>query len=147
MNRSQKNILISLEERHVKCILKKEKKVELRNRRMNLSAGDRIWVYSKRPHGCIVMTAIVKTVDKDSPKSLWRKHQQVCGITKQEFFAYFCDVEVGYAISLYKIKTFTAPVSLEKIRKKYKGFHPPQFSKYLDGVPLLSFLEKCLASA
>ena len=125
-----------------------KKKVELRNRRMNLSKGDRIWIYSKKPHGCVAIKVAVKAITEDSPKSLWDQYRDVCGITKKEFFTYFDGVKIGYAISLNKMKLLPSPIPLEKMRKKEANFHPPQFSKYLiNGTPLLLLLEKCLAKA
>ncbi len=145
MNQSRKNVLISLESRYATGIISGEKKVELRNRRMNLSKDDIIWVYSKQPHGRVVMTAVVREINKGSPKLLWNQCREICGMTKKEFFTYFGDVEIGYAIYLCNIKPLPDPVSLEKIREKDKNFHPPQFSKYLmDRTPLLEFLESCL---
>ena len=145
MTQSKKNVLISLEGRYIDGIVSRKKKVELRNRRMNLSRGDSIWMYSKQPRGCIVVRATVKAVTEDNPESLWRDFREECGLSKEEFFAYFDGAEFGCAISLFKIKKLPAPLTLERIRSKDKNFHPPQFSKYLDGVPLLSFLESCLA--
>ena len=147
MTQVRKNILISLEKKYADDIISGNKTVELRNRRMNLSKGDKIWVYSKQPQGSVVMVTTVKAIDKGSPESLWHQYQKICGITEREFFAYFSGVKIGHAISLYEIEPFRYPVPLEKIRKKDKKFHPPQFSKYLDGVPLLSFLENCLIKA
>ena len=110
MSNPAKNVLISLEKRHAENIISGKKKVELRNRRMNISKGDSIWVYSKLPEGCVVMKAIVKSITSDNPKSLWKDFQTVCGISKEEFFAYFNDVETGYAISLYKVKGYQFPL-------------------------------------
>ena len=147
MSQPRKNVLISLEKRYADSIMNGEKKVELRNRRMNLSIGDSIWIYSKKPHGCVAMKVTVKDIAEDSPKSLWNQYWDVCGINEEEFFTYFNGVKIGYAISLGKMKRLTYPISLEDIRKKETNFHPPQFSKYLiDGTPLLSFLEECLGA-
>ncbi len=145
MSLTKKNVLISVEGRHADGIINRNKKVELRNRKMNLSKGDRIWIYSKQPQGRVVMVADVKAIVEGRPKLLWDQYQKVCGITRKEFFSYFGDVEIGYAISLCKIKPLLDPVPLEKIRREDENFHPPQFSKYLmDGTPLLAFLENCL---
>lgn len=142
MSAPSKNVLISLERRHAENILNGKKKVELRNRRMNLSPGDKIWVYSKLPDGRVLMRATVKSIHVDNPQALWGDFQAKCGISKTEFFTYFDEIEIGYAISLYKIKRLPNPPTLDAIRHKYQTFHPPQFSKYLDGMPLLSFLEE-----
>lgn len=147
MSKVGKNILISLEGRHVDSIISGEKKVELRSRYMNLSKGDNVWIYSKKPHGRVVMKATVKTIVKDSPRSLWKYFREVCGLNEEEFFTYFSGVEIGYAISMFDIKPLPSPPTLETIRSKDKKFHPPQFSKYLDGAPLLSFFEDCLTRA
>ena len=146
VNYPSKNVLISLEGRHADGIISGTKKVELRNRRMNLSKGDCVWIYRKQPNGRVVMRATVKAVDEGNPQLLWGRYRKVCGISKKEFFAYFGGVKIGCAISLYKIKTLSSSVPLETIRKKETTFHPPQFSKYLpNGTPLLTFLEDCLA--
>jgi len=145
VSQTGKNVLISLESRHAECVTSGKKKVELRTRRMNLSKGDRVWIYKKQPEGGIVCAATVKAVDEGSPKALWGQYRAVCGITKEEFFAYFAAVKIGYAISLYKIERLPKPVSLKRMRTKDQNFHPPQFSKYLiDKTPLLTFLEASL---
>ena len=138
---TQKNILISIEERHVKNIVGGRKKVELRRRRMNLSPGDTLWIYSKAPGRQLVAKIKVKKVEGDSPSALWERHKKHCGITREAFRAYFKGVKIGFAILLGKLTRLVKPVSLDQLREKEEGFHPPQFGKYLtrDG-NLLPFL-------
>ena len=128
---TQKNILISIEERHVKNIVGRRKKVELRRRRMNLSPGDFLWIYSKAPGRQLVARIKIKDVEEASPRALWEKHGEDCGITHKAFFAYFKDVKIGFAIVLGKLTRLVKPVSLDQLREREEGFHPPQFGKYL----------------
>ena len=138
-----KNALISLDGRHVDSILSGKKKVELRRRRLNLSPKDILWIYRKMPCRILVAKILVKKMEEGSPTSLWNKHKEHCGISRREFYAYFKGVKTGYAIVLGKSVSLPEPISLAQLRKKEKGFHPPQFGKYLtESDNLLPFLQQ-----
>lgn len=139
----KKNALVSIEERHVDKIVAGEKKVELRRRRLNLSRDDFLWIYSKTPKCELVAVARVKKLDEDSPTALLKRYKGQFGISQSEFRAYFNGAKVGFAIVLGKVTVLPTPVPLDKLREKEKGFHPPQFGKYLatDG-DLLPFLQR-----
>lgn len=143
-----KNAIVSLDGRHVDSILSGKKKVELRRRRLHLSHGDTLWIYRKMPCRILVAKVSVKRLDEGSPTSLWERHKRHCGISRRELYAYFSGVKTGYAIVLGNLEILPKPISLDQLREKEKGFHPPQFGKYLtENGGLLPFLRQCVAAA
>lgn len=145
---TKKNAVVSLDGRHVDSILSRKKRVELRRRRLHLSRGDTLWIYRKMPGRVLVAKVLVKRVEAGSPTSLWNKHGGHCGITRRELYAYFRGVKTGYAIVLGKLVPLPEPISLDQLREKEEGFHPPQFGKYLtENGGLLPFLRQCAAAA
>ncbi len=146
MTANSKNVLISIEGRHAEKIVSGEKTVELRRRRMNLSPGDTLWIYRKMPCRRIVATVTVKGLDEGSSSALWDRHKGACGISRREFREYFYGAKVGFAILLGEVTVLSEPVTLDALREREKGFHPPQFGKYLAaGGTLLPFLRRLAA--
>lgn len=121
------HILISLESRHAENIFAGRKRVELRRRMMNVSPGDTLWIYVKLPVGSIVGHARIGKVHASSPNTLWRHYGPVSGLTKDEFFSYFGEVEQGVALVLEHSRRLQSSLSLNALRQVDKGFQPPQF--------------------
>jgi predicted transcriptional regulator len=121
------HILISLEARHADNIFSGHKRVELRRRTMNVSAGDTLWIYVKLPVGSIVGHATIGKVHASSPTALWRRYGSVSGLSKHEFFEYFGEIEQGFALILEQSTRLRSSLSLEALRRVDEGFQPPQF--------------------
>jgi len=121
------HILISLESRHAENIFAGSKRVELRRRTMNVSPGDTLWIYVKLPVGSIVGHAKIGKVHASSPTALWRRYGSVSGLSKQEFFAYFGEIEQGVALVLEHSTRLRSSLSLDVLRQLDEGFQPPQF--------------------
>ena len=121
------HILISLEENHADNIFLGRKHVELRRRRMNVETGTIVWIYVKQPVGAIVGSARVSSTHVNSPSALWKMFSSVSGLSRSEFFDYFCGVEDGFGLGLDEVRKLSAPISLSTLRKGGKRFHPPQF--------------------
>lgn len=134
------NVLISLEPRHVKNILEGTKTVELRRRRIPLNPGARVWIYSKVPRGQVEALGIVREVVERHPGQIWQQYGRGSGVSLEEFHRYFGDVELGHAIVFQEVQRLKPILSLNNLRRRVRGFHPPQFFKRLaaDG-PELSF--------
>lgn len=122
------HVLISLEETHADNIFLGRKHVELRRRRMNVKVGTIVWIYVKQPVGAIVGSARVSSTHAHSPSALWKMFSSVSGLTRREFFDYFCGVENGFGLGLDEVRKLSEPISLSALRKGGgKHFHPPQF--------------------
>ncbi len=125
------DILISLAPGYTRAILEGRKTVELRRRRMRVSAGTRIWLYSKAPTARVEGTACVQLIYEADPKRLWSKYSDVVGISRAEFDKYFRGCAKGYAIVLGSACAIAPSLDLATMRNKVAGFHPPQFFKRL----------------
>lgn len=59
----------------------------------------------------------------DHPKNLWDRLSEVSGLKEDEFFDYFQNREVGYALDLKDFKPFNNPIDPKDLNPKFK---PPQ---------------------
>ena len=144
--READDILISVDERHANNMLSGRKRVELRRRRMVLSEGDRVWIYSKVPRGQVDAIGIVDHVFAGTPSEIWGEFSDVTGVAKDEFFAYFSGIEIGYAIVFQDVTPLRGAVRLEDIRQQYESFQPPQFFQRLSACsPILQLFEQAYA--
>src|SRR5579863_2728843 len=103
----REHILISLASRHAENILAGTKRVELRRRTMNIEPGATLWMYVKLPIGSIVGQARVGAIHVGAPSTLWRRFGSVSGLSRAEFFEYFCGVTRGVALVLEDSKRLT----------------------------------------
>lgn len=141
------NILISIEDRHVKNLLNGTKKIELRRRHINVLPGSKVWIYSKIPTGKVYAYGIVDYIYAAGPDDIWNKYGEVSGISQPEFTEYFEGTEKGCAIVFREVQTISQSLSLDLIRAKLKSFHPPQFFKYLyEDSPELQLFRECALS-
>ena len=138
--------LISLKPRHVTNIIEGSKKVELRNRVVNIKPGTRLWIYSTLPEGYICAYAVVHSVVIDRPSVVWGEYRHVMGITKQEFDMYTKGRERVSVIKIKNIYKIEPGIDLYHL-KKTNNFQPPQFMKWLSNdCNLLNFLKNFLES-
>ena len=128
-----REILISLAPAYTKAILEGRKTVELRRRRIHVSNGTRVWLYSKAQTARVEGTARVQRIHEAEPKGLWSEYSDVIGISRAEFDEYFRGCAQGCAIVLGGAQSLVHALDLQTMRKRVLGFHPPQFFKRLDG--------------
>lgn len=128
---SPDNILISLEPRYAESILAGSKLYELRRRAVRVEPGTTVWFYSKKPEGAVVGYATVAELHEASPAALWRRYGRNVGVSKAEFFDYFSELDVAFALELKNSSRLKRPVGLEELRKVDEAFQPPQFFKRL----------------
>tara|TARA_R110000787_G_scaffold206032_3_gene316260 strand:- start:713 stop:1150 length:438 start_codon:yes stop_codon:yes gene_type:complete len=140
------DILISVDQRHVRNMLDGFKTVELRRRSLKLSSGSRVWIYSKVPRGRVEAMGIVDKVITGSPPDIWKKFKHRCGIAKKEFDTYYFNYEKCYVIVFKEIHTLENSIPLVDIRRTQSKFQPPQFFKRLhEGSPELQLFRTALA--
>jgi len=136
-----RNALISVKPRFVQSILSGEKTVELRRRKMNLSAGSKLWIYTTLPKACVEVMATIDMIEFGTPDLIWEKYSNKICITKEEFDSYVIGCKQVSAISLELIEKINHPPDLSFLRSKVDNFHPPQFFKKLpDNSQLLGLL-------
>lgn len=123
------NIIISLEPRYAEAILAGEKIYELRRRQFRVENGTKVWLYAKKPLGAVVGVATISKIHASSPTSVWRRFGSRSGVLRQDFYEYFADKPMAYAIELQSQARLSSPVSLSDIKAMDPRFHPPQFFK------------------
>jgi predicted transcriptional regulator len=66
------------------------------------------------------------------PNTIWRRFRESTGLTKREFDEYFAGAEKAHAIEIAHTWRLRVPVCLPMLRKRQRGFRPPQGYHYLD---------------
>jgi predicted transcriptional regulator len=125
------DILISLHPRHSDNVVAGIKTVELRRRRLRVSPGTRVWIYTKRPRACIDAVAVIDSIYEASHNELWRRFADRIAITRPNFNKYFAGANRAYAIVLRSASPLKRAIRLEEVRRRVQGFQPPQFFKRL----------------
>ena len=127
------DILISLKPKHAAKIFGGKKTVELRKRRPNILPGTRVWIYATAPTAAIQGHAQLRQIESDSPSRIWRMWGDRTGLSKDEFDSYFKSCRIAHALVLDDVMIMKRALSLKRIRKLMRNFHPPQFYFRLNG--------------
>lgn len=126
-----KEALISIKPAFVDKICAGEKTVELRNRRINLESGTRLWLYSTLPSGTLEAFTIVDSVDYDTPNSIWDRYSDRIFLKKYLFDEYTQGCDKVSAIVFSEITKIQPALSLDSMRDYHNNFQPPQFYKWI----------------
>jgi type I restriction enzyme S subunit len=123
------SILISIKPEYVQHILTQKKKFEFR-KKINKDFCDRkVYIYSSAPTKKIVGYFVSSQIIEDSPEKIWKKCKKWAGIEEEDFFAYFDNKDIGFALEISKLKCFKHPIDPKNISP---SFTPPQSYYYLD---------------
>jgi len=128
---TNKVLLLSIRPMYAEKIFQGLKKVELRRVRPKIQHGDYILVYVTSPIKALEGVLRVDYVIEDRPHELWPHVKKFAGVTRDEFDAYYDGANKGFGIFLKEAKRINNPISLDRLRKLFEGFHPPQSYRYL----------------
>jgi predicted transcriptional regulator len=125
-------LLLSIRPNFADQIFNGIKKVEFRRRHpRQMELGSTVLIYASSPTCALIGFAVVFAVDEASPKAVWNKYHDVAGIDHCQFKEYFATCSRAVAIRLRKPVRFDSAISLNDLRCKWPGFHPPQQFAYL----------------
>jgi predicted transcriptional regulator len=124
--------LISLHRRFSDAIFEGRKTIELRTRRANLAPGSLLLIYVTAPEARLEGWAVVDFVVTADPEDIWRRFGPRTALSKHEFDVYASERETMSAIGIANVGKFERKRSLEALRRRPDGFHPPQFMTFLD---------------
>lgn len=116
-------LLLSIKPRYVEKIFSGQKRFEYRKiifKRRDLEA---IVIYATKPIGKIVGEVKIRKIYQDTPEIIWNKTKIFSGIEKDDFFKYFRDKDIAYAIEFENVIKYNNPISIT--------FAPPQSYKYI----------------
>lgn len=124
-------LFLSIHPEYVQAILEGRKTVELRKRRPRAEIGSTVVIYATMPQCEVVATAIVRRIQTAEPAELWRQVHLATAVTEQAFQEYFLDATTAVGIHLGEVRRLDHPIPLCDLRKRWRGFHPPQQFRYL----------------
>ena len=114
----KKNIIISINPKHVLNIINNTKKFEYRKRAAKQDIN-KIIIYETVPVKKVVAEAEILEVLKMEPELLWSETKEYSGITKEFFDNYFKNKNIAYAYRLGKVKVYDKPKELIEFGIKY----------------------------
>ncbi|APH38221.1 restriction endonuclease subunit S [Methanohalophilus halophilus] len=122
------NVLLSIKPEYVDEILKGKKKFEFRKSIFKRRDITKVFIYSSSPVKKIVASFEIAGIIEDYPENIWDQCHEYGGITKNDFFDYFSNTQIGYAIKICNLHEFSKPIDPYLLKK---DFRPPQSYYYL----------------
>lgn len=126
-----KILLLSIRPRYAEKIFCGDKTVELRRTRPRLEAGDLVLIYTSSPSCALTGAFTVAGVTVGAPELIWRTCGEKAQISHAAFKVYYEGAKNAFAIGIERAWSFNRPVTLRELRRRMKGFHPPQTYRYL----------------
>ncbi len=129
-------ILLSIQPRFAEKIFERTKAVELRRVRPKVDRGDIALVYVSSPVKALYGAFSIEKVITDTPSKLWQIVKDIAGVSRAEFDHYYrgASVGVGIFIKLSSVKTLNNPMDLDRLRRDWPHFQPPQSYRYLRSI-------------
>lgn len=122
------NVLLSIRPQYAESIVSGQKKYEFRKIIFSDKYVNMAYVYVTSPVKKIVGTFKIGKIVRDCPENLWDQLNELSGLDEEEFFAYFKDSKVGYAIEIKCVETFKEPIDPKDL---IPDFTPPQSFCYI----------------
>ncbi|XGV94915.1 MAG: ASCH domain-containing protein [Leptolyngbya sp. BL-A-14] len=124
-------LLLSIRPKYADKIFGGIKEVELRRTRPRLCEGDLVIVYASSPKKALIGTFEVERIIQKPLNELWREVQGKASISYEDFCCYYEGLSVGCGIFLDNTHYFNKPIELERLRREWDNFRPPQSYRYL----------------
>ena len=119
-------VLMSIKPKFVKQILAGTKLFELRKRNFKLEVKTVI-IYESSPTKKIVGEFIIDKIIRDTPQKIYLDYSEKLGISKKEYFEYFRNINVVYAIKIKKVIKYEKELTLSDFNVK----KAPQSYQYI----------------
>lgn len=119
-------VLMSIKPKFVKQILAGTKLFELRKRNFKLEVKTVI-IYESSPTKKIVGEFIIDKIIRDTPQKIYLDYSEKLGISKKEYFEYFRNINVAYAIKIKKVIKYEKELTLSDFNVK----KAPQSYQYI----------------
>lgn len=119
-------VLMSIKPKFVKQILAGTKLFELRKRNFKLEVKTVI-IYESSPTKKIVGEFIIDKIIRDTPQKIYLDYSEKLGISKKEYFEYFRNINMAYAIKIKKVIKYEKELTLSDFNIK----KAPQSYQYI----------------
>ena len=105
-------VLMSIKPKFVEEIFSETKTFELR-KKIFKSSINAIVIYSSSPKKKVVGEIIIDKIISSTPKLLWKSYKNNLGISEKEYFEYYKNSKVAYAIKIKKVIKYKKELELK----------------------------------
>ncbi len=105
-------VLMSIKPKFVEEIFSETKTFELR-KKIFKSSINAIVIYSSSPKKKVVGEIIIDKIISSTPKLLWKSYKNNLGISEKEYFKYYKNSKVAYAIKIKKVIKYKKELELK----------------------------------
>lgn len=123
------NVLLSIKPKYAELIKSGTKKYEFRRKIFKKTTGCNVFIYSTSPVKKIIGVFDPSIIYQGSPYAIWDMFGAYSGISEKEFFQYFRDCEIAYAIEITNLVIFEEPRDPSDY---FFEFSPPQSYRYFN---------------
>ena len=120
-------VLMSIKPKFVEKIFAGSKTFELRKKLFKRTV-DTIVIYSSFPKKKVVGEIIIDRIISSAPKLLWKFYKNNLDISEKEYFEYYKNSKVAYAIKIKKVIEYKKELEL----KDFGMEKAPQSYQYID---------------
>ena len=122
-------VILSVKPRYCEAIALGMKRYEFRRRIFkDIGCIQGVYIYSTAPIKRLVGEFQIGEVISGKPENVWRQCKKNGGVNKDEFFAYFDNTNIAYAMEIDKLRMFD-PLDPKDI---FNEFNPPQSFCYIE---------------
>src|SRR4030043_706637 len=123
------NVLLSIKPKYAELIKSGLKKYEFRRKIFKKTGGCKVYIYATSPVKKITGVFDASTIYQGSPYRIWDMFGPYSGISEEEFFRYFKDCGIAYAIEIRQLVIFEEPRDPSDY---FFEFNPPQSYRYFN---------------
>jgi len=105
-------VLMSIKPKFVEKIFSETKTFELR-KKIFKSSINTIVIYSSSPKKKVVGEIIIDKIISSTPRLLWKSYKNNLGISEKEYFKYYKNSKVAYAIKIKKVIKYKKELELK----------------------------------
>jgi predicted transcriptional regulator len=127
---SKDNILMSIKPEYVDMIFHGNKKYEFRKHGFKRPV-EKVFVYSTKPICKIVGFFTFNQISRGTPAEIWESCSEFAGISGIDFFEYFKNRNIAYAIKIEGVFELSSPISPYDM---VEAFKPPRTFMYIDSL-------------
>lgn len=124
-------VLLSIKPKFVEAMMRNEKHYEFRKSVFSDKKVSHVYIYTTSPVKKITASFRIGGIEKASPEELWERFGHVAGISEKEFFEYYKNTAVGYAIKIEDLRSYDEPIDPYSA---YPNFTPPQSFQYVSSM-------------
>lgn len=140
----RRQIVLAIHARHAAAILARKKTHELRRRLTNVEKGDRIYLYETSPESAVIGGFYVGSIDRDTPRGIWKRIGKGFAISKSDFDAYVAGAREVVAIQVENVFRLRRPTQVRELMGVDSGFSPPQSALILRSQSVREHLDRLL---